>query len=104
MPPLRLAWHLTALCIRFSPAPTRGKCQATRAREALPNCVLNPLASRIDGGKNAPIWKWSLGCHRGRRFRVELLDFPLTGKTPMTEYRLPLNELIPASTGEVHEA
>ena len=33
----------------------------------------------IGGWKNVPIGEWSWGGHRGRRFRVELLDFTLTG-------------------------
>ena len=41
-----------------------------------------------------PIREWSWGGHRGRRSRVELLDFTLTGETTMTEERLPLNELL----------
>ena len=41
-----------------------------------------------------PIREWSWGGHRGRRSRVELLDFTLTGGTTMTEDRLPLNELL----------
>jgi hypothetical protein len=36
----------------------------------------------------------SWGGHRGRRSRVELLDFTLTGEATMTEDRVPLNELL----------
>lgn len=43
--------------------------------------------------KPTGLW-WSWGGHRGRRSRVELLDFTLTGETTMTEDRLPLNELL----------
>ena len=43
--------------------------------------------------KPAGLW-WSWGGHRGRRFRVELLNFTWTGEATMTEDRLPLNELL----------
>ena len=44
--------------------------------------------------ESAPIEGWDWGGHRGRRSRVELLDFTLTERTTMTEDRLPLNELL----------
>jgi hypothetical protein len=52
------------------------------------------ICGGIGGGKNAPIREWSWGGHRGRRSRVVLFDFTLTGRTTMTEERLPLNELL----------
>ena len=49
--------------------------------------------------ENAPIGEWSWGGHRGRRSRVKLLDFTLTGESTMTEERLPLNELLQKAGG-----
>ena len=44
--------------------------------------------------KSAPIRDWNWSGDRGRRSRVELLDFTPTGEATMTEDRLPLNELL----------
>ncbi len=57
------------------------------------------ISGGIGGGKVRRCGSGAGGGHRGSRFKVELLDFTLTGEATITEDRLPLNEL-PQNAGD----